>query len=441
MLAYLLVSIKAIDMKVGILGAGPVGRSFGEVLLKYGHEVYAFDINPDRTKGLPGGVYACGCEEEVGAESDLFLGCTDMFSGYALTKAAKAMPQDAVFCEDFSAKAPAQRAFENAYRKDLAYWSIHTLFAPPPMNKPVDGSFKGKNIVEIPASGCWRDDGTERPQIAELRRILEAEGAEFNVIYTIEDHDRRMGRVQGATSAENICTARTLAGLGINPLREGSIYANGPDRVNFLMALRAIGEKGSSNPCVYGGIATMNPFALRDIIEYSATLESLLKASPEEAADMLRMAVGTLGRGRIEGALARWRNRFEKDFGPSGAGSNSGSSHLAEGLLWSQSDYPMDMFDVVTAPPYKMRGMLALIGLADYERCLGNMLRGGTHDKDFLRTVGMYSELAEKAAKAKSVDSVVEFEKTFFTPVREEFPDDIKDINKKTNDLIAKMRD
>jgi len=429
-------------MKVGILGLGPVGMSFAYILPKHGHEVYAFDNNPDRMKKLPDGVYACGCEEEVGAESEFFLGCTDMFSGYALTRAAKVMEHGTVFSADFSAKTPEQQAFMEAGRDDITYWSIHTLFAPPGMGKPADGSFKGKRIAEIPVSGCWRGDGSEHPAITEFRETLKVEGASFKKIYTIEDHDRRMGRIQGATSAENMCTARTLAGLGINSLRDGSIYSDGHGRVNFQMALRAIGEEGSSNPVVYGGIVIMNPYALMDITEYSDTLEWLIRIvreDPKEAAAMLRHAGGALGRGRIEEALALWKTKFESDFGPPGGGRNSKSSHLAETLLWSQPGYPMDMFADISAPPYRMREMLALIALSEHDCCLANMRRGDTHDEDFLDVLKEYAEWATRAAAEKNRQAITELEKRFFAPVRLAFPDDIKGIGVKTNDLIGRI--
>ena len=254
-----------------------------------------------------------------------------------------------------------------------------------------------------------------------------------------------MGRIQGATSAENICTAATLAQLDINPLKEGrSVYSNELDKANFQMALRAIGEKGDSNSTVYGLIAMMNPYSFSNIKGYADALETLIENAGRGgrgASDLLETAIENLGYGRVDEASALW----DRWFGPIDEAANSYSSHLAEAMVWSHpKEYPLEIFAETPSPPYRIREVMALKALSMYETCISNMRRGGTHDEDFIRVVRGYRDWADKAADAVNTDKgngsaqLDEFERTFFDPVREAFSDDLLDIGKKTNELIGR---
>jgi len=426
-------------MKIGILGLGPVGRSFLETLPQYGeHTFYVYDTDPDKSRNLGRGVYLCRGEEEVGGEADFLLCCTDMLSGHALTKAAGAMRSGAVVSGDFSAKTPEYEAVRASGRlEDLAYWSIHTMFAPAT-------GFDGQLVIEIPVRNCT-DGGSEHPYISGFRETMGRAGARFKRIWSYQDHDRRMGRIQGATSAENICTARTLAELGINPAKadEGP-YANRFDEIKFLMALRSIGKAGSSNPRVYGLIAMMNPYSLDNLRSYELALEKLILAagrSEAEANAMLAEAVESLGFERVAAARRLW----EEKFGPFPDSGNSYSSHLAEAVLWSGSEYPLEIFDETPSPPYMMRGLQALTAASDYERCIRNMASGGTHDGDFLRFVRQKREWAEGAVAAVRSDpktgweQIDGYEQLFFTPVRKAFPEELESVGPATNEILREL--
>ena len=220
-------------MKIGILGLGPVGKSFLETFSQYGnHNLFVYDANPKKVTASAEqpGIYLCNSEEEVGKNSDFLLGCVDMLSSYAITNAAKVMRQGAVVSGDFSAKTPEYKAVKASGRDDLSYWSIHTMFAP-------QLGFNGQLTLEIPVRNCYKDS-IENPYITEFRKILTEAGSKTRTIWSFRDHDERMGRIQGSTSAENICTARTFAELGINPTQEKSnVYANEFDKTKFLMSL------------------------------------------------------------------------------------------------------------------------------------------------------------------------------------------------------------
>jgi prephenate dehydrogenase len=428
-------------MNIGILGLGAVGQSFVDVTTKYGngHQLYVYDKDPGKMKPLQDyrHIHACGSEEEVGRNADFLLCCTDMLSGDALTKAAREMRDGKVVSDDFSAKTPALAAYKASGRQ-LPYWSIHTMFSP-------KTGFKGQLIIEIPARYCM-DGGKENPYITEFRNTLAMAGAHFKKIFLVSDHDNRMGRIQGATSAENICTARTLAELSINPLKEGAeVYSNVLDKVNFQMALRAIGEAGSSNSSVYGLIAMMNPYSLSNIRDYLSALETLIETAgkgEKGARDMLETTMENLGPGRIDEASASWN----KCFGPVGETGNSYSSHLAEAIVWSRpKEYPLEIFAETPSPPYRIREVMALKALSMYQRCIRNMRHGRTHDQDFLGIVRKYKDWAERAFEAVNDNPesghklLGEFEGEFFVPAREFFSDELVDIGRKTNELIKRL--
>jgi len=305
--------------------------------------------------------------------------------------------------------------------------------------------FKGQLVIEIPVRYCMVD-GKENPYITEFRDTLKKAGALFKKIFLVSDHDNRMGRIQGATSAENICTAGTLAELGINPLKEGGgVYSNELDKANFQMALRAIGERGSSNSSVYGLIAMMNPYSLSNIRDYSHTLELLIEnvgRGSKGGSDILETAVENLGWGRVDEASALWDNCF----GSIDEASNSYSSHLAEAIVWSRpKEYPLEIFAETPSPPYRIREVMALKALSMYQTCTKNMLKGGTNDQDFLSVVQEYRNWAERAVEAVNKDTKTglkqldEFENTFFNPVRDVFSDELVDIGQKTNELIRRI--
>jgi prephenate dehydrogenase len=424
-----LIYAEGVDVvKIGILGVGAVGKSFVDVLPKYGdHTIYAYDIDPARTYGLEN-VQVCGSEEEVGAYADFLLCCTDMLNGAALTKAARAMRSGTVVSGDFSAKTPEYGAVKASGRiEDLSYWSIHTTFHP-------KLGFDDQLIIEIPVRNCY--DGKEHPHITEFRDTLERAGSRFKTIWSVDDHDKRMGRIQGATSAENICTAATLAKLGINPETDSNVYANTFDRTKFLMSLRAVGERGSSNSAVYGLIAMMNPYSRSNIDAYLETLEHLISAG-KDSGEILEAAIDSLGYERVAEARRLWESRF----GPLENYGNSCSSHLAEAVLWSASEYPLEIFAETPSPPYRMREIQALTALSDYQRCLQYM--GTAHDEDFLIFVRRYQQWTRDSAGCDSAESsrahLDKFEREFFTPVREAFPEELKNIGPRTNKLLKKI--
>ena len=420
-------------MDIGILGLGPVGSSFLNVVPNYGHRVVAYDINPDKMTNLPEDAIPARNEEEVGARSDLLLACTDMLSGSAVTKAVSAMRDGRVVCDDFSAKTPAYNAYKAANR-ELPYYSIHTMFAP-------SLGFDGQLIVEIPVMYCTDDDGQENPYIAEFREVLTREGAKIKRIWSVRDHDERMGRIQGAVSAAGICTARTFAELGVNPLEDGNIYhGNELDRANFWMSLRAIGPEGSSNPTVYGLIALMNPFSFANISEYYTQLMNLVDGDKKQVDEMLEEAVVGLGSERVRQGAKTW----DRCFGPMGDFGNSYSSHLATACHWSRGS-PLEIFAETPSPPYRMRERMALKALSMYPRCVENMSRGDTHDREFLDTVGKYMQWIGRDADEVEANRQIGwerirmFEEEFFTPVREAFPDEIKRAPAESGAMIKKL--
>lgn len=414
-------------MKIGILGLGSVGRSFVDMLSRYGHEIFAYDANPDLTHNLPI-TKVCESEEEVGENSDFLLCCTNMLSGYALTRAANVMRSGTVVSGDFSAKTPEYEAFRNSGRDDLAYYSIHTIFAP-------RLGFKNQLVIEIPVINCTQKDGKENPYITQFRDTLRAAGSRFKRLWSVQNHDLRMGRIQGAISAENICTAATLAQLRINPLTDTEIYSGKLDEAKFLMSLRAIGTEGSSNHRVYGLIAIMNPYSLANISAYTDVLERLIETtqrSEKEAIDMLEAVRESLGWERVKAAKGLW----DSTFGSECETKNSFSSHLAEAILWAESEAPLEMFAETPSPPYRLRELMALKALSMHRQCVGNMRSRDTHDWEFLETVKRYRDWAEEASKEKSRASIKRFKCLFFEPVRKVFSRELENIAERTNELI-----
>jgi prephenate dehydrogenase len=422
-------------MNVGVLGLGPVGRSFVDMLRRYDVGISAFDPNPATYEDLDASkVDRCDSEKDLGSRSDLLICCTDMLSGDAMTEAVKEMEPGTVVCDDFSAKAPADKAFNAAGRHDVAYHSIHTLYAPPLKYK----GHKDHLVVEIPVDNCTDKNGYENVHIKHLRFILTDSGLRTKRLWSLEDHDERMGRVQAATSAQNICTAATLAEIGVNPLQDDGVYDNKLDQVKYQMALRAIGPEGSSNPRVYGLIALMNPFSKSNVDKYLKTLEELLAANESEANSMLEEAKRRIGKERVKRAKRTWENMF----GPLEDTKNSFSSHLAEALFWSESGYPLGVFEETPAPPYTMREIMALTALSMHEQAVSNMYNGNTDDSVFLRKMSDFYNWLEESTEEKDPDwdDITKLEKQFFEPVRETFPEEMENIKQVTNEHIDRLK-
>jgi hypothetical protein len=80
-----------------------------------------------------------------------------------------------------------------------------------------------------------------------------------------------------------------------------------------------------------------------------------------------------------------------------------------------------------------------------HKECVRNMRNGGANDSDFLETVRQYRDWADMAAEAVGADvgrgweHLTEFERTFFDPVREAFPEELAGILERTNTLIGKL--
>ena len=329
-----------IYMDIGILGLGGVGKSFIKLLSQYGKRddrIFGYDVQEVDLGEYDGKIELVESEEALGEQSDFLICCTDMLAGDGLRYAAAQMRPGTVVCDDFSAKTPAYDAIKEsgALEKGVAYWSFHTMFSP-------KMGFDGQTVLDIPVSGCYTN-GTIHPYIERTRQMIAQAGSKFKRIWSVPEHDMMTGRIQASVSAQNICTAKTLAGLGINPLEGNETYSGSLDINNFLMALRAIGPPGSSNHSVYGLIAMKNPYSMQNLDSYVKAYKTLIAVASEsknDAIDILKETREKLGWDRVGLAGKGW----DDTFGEVGPTMNSFSSHLAEAIAWSESDAPVDVF-------------------------------------------------------------------------------------------------
>ena len=232
-------------MKVGIIGGtGKMGRLFGGVFERAGHEV-----------SVCGRTTAVSCTD-LAVTSDLVMVSVPIRDTMEVIRGiAPVLTPDQVLCDLTSLKAgPVAAMLESA----ASVIGFHPMFGP---GVP---SLNGQIIVVTPAR-C----STET--LHALCSIFEKEGASIT-ISTPEEHDRVMALVQGLTHAVSLMVAETMRRVAVTP-EETSPFMSPV----FQIEMGLVGRLLSQDPDLYGDMLRLNPNVPPVLAKCKEALEDLQK--------------------------------------------------------------------------------------------------------------------------------------------------------------------
>jgi prephenate dehydrogenase len=215
-------------MKVGIIGGtGRMGRLFGGVFERAGHEVLVCGRKKE------------GSCREIAEQCSLVMISVPIRETVAIIrKIAPLLSNDQVFCDLTSLKAgPVAAMLESP----ASVIGLHPMFGP---SIP---SLRGQTIIATPAR-------ISPEAAASFLAIFEGEGAKIT-FSTPEEHDRIMAVVQGLTHFVTLTVASTMRRLGTTPAVTEPFMSP-----VYQIELGLVGRLLSQDPDLYGDILTENPF-------------------------------------------------------------------------------------------------------------------------------------------------------------------------------------
>jgi len=230
-------------MKVGIIGGtGRMGRLFGGVFERAGHEVLVCGRRKESS-----------CRE-IAEQCPLVMVSVPIRDTVAvIRKIAPLLSKDQVICDLTSLKTGPVAAMLESPAQVIG---LHPMFGP---SIP---SFHGQTIIATPAR-CSPETA------ASLLAIFEREGAKITYS-TPEEHDRIMAVVQGLTHFVTLTVAGTMRRLGITPADTGPFMSP-----VYQIELGLVGRLLSQDPDLYGDILTENPFVPPVLSACSDTMKEL----------------------------------------------------------------------------------------------------------------------------------------------------------------------
>jgi prephenate dehydrogenase len=240
-------------MKVGIIGGtGRMGRLFGGVFERAGHEVLVCGRKKESS-----------CRDIADQSSLVMVSVPIRNTVSVIRKIAPLLSKDQVICDLTSLKTgPVAAMLESA----ASVIGLHPMFGP---SIP---SLRGQTIIATPAR-C--SPGTA----ASLLSIFEREGAKIT-FSTPEEHDRIMAVVQGLTHVVTLTVAGTMRRLGTTPADTEPFMSP-----VYQIEMGLVGRLLSQDPDLYGDILTENPNIPRVLAacsEAMAELSGLIRAGDTE---------------------------------------------------------------------------------------------------------------------------------------------------------------
>jgi prephenate dehydrogenase len=215
-------------MLVGIIGGtGRMGRLFGGVFERAGHEVLVCGRKRESS-----------CRE-IAEQCELVMVSVPIRDTVAvIRKIAPLLTTGQVICDLTSLKA---RPVAAMLESPASVIGLHPMFGP---SIP---SLRGQTIIATPAR-CSPETA------ASLLSIFEREGAKIT-FSTPEEHDQIMAVVQGLTHFVTLTVAGTMRRLGTTPADTEPFMSP-----VYQIELGLVGRLLSQDPDLYGDILTENPF-------------------------------------------------------------------------------------------------------------------------------------------------------------------------------------
>ncbi len=248
-------------MQVGIIGLGAMGQAYARHLSNYGHEIIGTDL-PDKKDAILEKLKSQGLKwmdaaSQVARQSDILFLLTPLDTIDKVTASIQdSVKPGCIVSPGTSVMTPAVEAAKKYLPQDVHIMPWHWLFGP-----SVDPKGRNSALVRHRASDSAYNKAMEFFEALELR-ILEPDSC--------EKADKISGEVQAKThiALESIATAWMQA--GIYPW-ENPHYGGGLDNIKAAFALRIFSQQYH----VYAGLAIMNPYAIKPIEQYFASVKEL----------------------------------------------------------------------------------------------------------------------------------------------------------------------
>ncbi len=255
-------------MRIGIIGAGAMGKRYAELWSKAGHDVAINDV-PDKISGLENTLGRCGINvyhnmKDVAKFSELLIHAVpgDQIAN-VFRECRPYICPGTIVGGSCSVKMPEHVAFQYFVPRENPTFFFHSLYGP--SVKPL-----GQTDVIIPGNISQEDLFNKvEPIIVDL-------GTTTLYLDNFLVHDKMTAETQAATHAGFMSMGLGWARRGNYPWDQGE-YTSGMDIVKMLMTMRIF----SGNSHLYRTLAFENPFALVPIKEYARSARELFNLGKE----------------------------------------------------------------------------------------------------------------------------------------------------------------
>jgi len=359
-------------MKIGIIGAGEMGKLYAREFAKSGHDVSVCDI-PGKISSLEqelkdAGIKVSSDGNKVSGENDMIIYSVEAENIEKVVKQyAKSTRPGTIIAGQTSIKTPEIEAFDKHLPEGVNIVTCHSLHGP-------TISPKGKSLVVI------RHRSTEKAYRKALN-VFSDLGSNIIEMSDYKEHDRMLADVQAVTHLGFESMGTAWKNTGVFPWENPS-YKGGIDNVKILMTLRIYDGKSH----IYSGLAILNPYAKNQVKQYARSTSELFKMMIQEEEDKFRDRIKKAGDfvfGDIKKPLIL-DDEVMKEFNLGKVSSerkpNSHLSLLAMVDAWCQLNTNPYSNTSFQTPPYKLR-----LGIAEYlfrnEELLEESLNTALHDK------------------------------------------------------------
>jgi prephenate dehydrogenase (NADP+) len=268
-------------MEIGIIGTGDMGRLYAKEFVKAGYKVNVCDLPEKRSQleqELEGtGIHISEDGTAVSRRSDLIIYSVEAENiKKAVQQYGPSTKAGAIVAGQTSVKTPEIEAFEKYLPDDVNIVTCHSLHGP--SLKP-----KGQTLTIIRHRSS--DEAYKR-----ALEVFEKLGSNIVEIPTYQEHDKITADTQAVTHVGFESMGTAWKNCGFYPWENPS-YAGGIDNVKVLLTLRIYDGK----PHIYAGLAILNPFARKQVRQYTQSVSELFKLIIQEDKQQFRDRIKRAG--------------------------------------------------------------------------------------------------------------------------------------------------
>ncbi len=264
-------------MNIGVIGMGDMGKSCAREFAKANYKVNCTDLPENRgqlEKDLEGtGVHIMDDGVAVSRTSDIIFYLVPVEDiEKAVAQYGPSTKKQAIVSSGTSVMTPAVESFEKYLPIDVNIINWHWLFGP--SIKP-----QGQNTALVNHKSS--DSAYQR-----ARDCFESLETNIIELESYKEHDKITADTQAVTHAGFEAMGTAWKNLGTAPWKNRT-YVGPIDNVKVLMCLRIYGGKSH----VYSGLAIHNPFAKKQIIQYTKSVSELFNLMIQEDETQFRQRI------------------------------------------------------------------------------------------------------------------------------------------------------